>query len=100
MPKSAPSSAARHEPRYHHRGQLSVYLRLLTPVPSIYGPSATRARRDGLEESQHKEKFESKRKVAGDFYLLSTCTYLPLVLSLQMERNARDHCVKGRAARP
>ncbi len=26
---------------YHHRGQLSVYLRLLgTPVPSIYGPSA------------------------------------------------------------
>jgi uncharacterized damage-inducible protein DinB len=26
---------------YHHRGQLSVYLRLLhIPVPSIYGPSA------------------------------------------------------------
>lgn len=26
---------------YHHRGQLSVYLRLLNvPVPSIYGPSA------------------------------------------------------------
>ncbi len=26
---------------YHHRGQLSVYLRLTgTPVPSIYGPSA------------------------------------------------------------
>jgi uncharacterized damage-inducible protein DinB len=26
---------------YHHRGQLSVYLRLLgAPVPSIYGPSA------------------------------------------------------------
>ena len=26
---------------YHHRGQLSVYLRLLDiPVPSIYGPSA------------------------------------------------------------
>ena len=26
---------------YHHRGQLSVYLRLLdVPVPSIYGPSA------------------------------------------------------------
>lgn len=25
----------------HHRGQLSVYLRLLDePVPSIYGPSA------------------------------------------------------------
>jgi uncharacterized damage-inducible protein DinB len=25
---------------YHHRGQLSVYLRLLNvPVPSIYGPS-------------------------------------------------------------
>jgi uncharacterized damage-inducible protein DinB len=26
---------------YHHRGQLSVYLRLLDiPVPSVYGPSA------------------------------------------------------------
>jgi uncharacterized damage-inducible protein DinB len=26
---------------YHHRGQLSVYLRLLNvPVPSVYGPSA------------------------------------------------------------
>ncbi len=26
---------------YHHRGQMSVYLRLLNvPVPSIYGPSA------------------------------------------------------------
>ena len=26
---------------YHHRGQLSVYLRLLDiPLPSIYGPSA------------------------------------------------------------
>jgi uncharacterized damage-inducible protein DinB len=26
---------------YHHRGQLSVYLRLLdVPIPSIYGPSA------------------------------------------------------------
>jgi uncharacterized damage-inducible protein DinB len=26
---------------YHHRGQLSVYLRLLdVPVPAIYGPSA------------------------------------------------------------
>ena len=26
---------------YHHRGQLSVYLRLLEiPVPVIYGPSA------------------------------------------------------------
>ena len=26
---------------YHHRGQLSVYLRLLSvPVPSIYGPTA------------------------------------------------------------
>ena len=26
---------------YHHRGQLSVYLRLLDiPIPSIYGPSA------------------------------------------------------------
>jgi len=26
---------------YHHRGQLSVYLRLLDiPVPGMYGPSA------------------------------------------------------------
>ena len=26
---------------YHHRGQLSVYLKLLdVPIPSIYGPSA------------------------------------------------------------
>ena len=26
---------------YHHRGQLSVYLRMLdVPIPSIYGPSA------------------------------------------------------------
>jgi uncharacterized damage-inducible protein DinB len=26
---------------YHHRGQLSVYLRLLdVPVPAMYGPSA------------------------------------------------------------
>jgi hypothetical protein len=26
---------------YHHRGQLSVYLRMLDiPIPSIYGPSA------------------------------------------------------------
>ena len=30
----------------HHRGQLSVYLRLLDlPVPSIYGPSADEAPR-------------------------------------------------------
>ena len=29
---------------YHHRGQLSVYLRLLdVPVPAIYGPSADEA---------------------------------------------------------
>lgn len=29
---------------YHHRGQLSVYMRLLDiPVPSIYGPSADEA---------------------------------------------------------
>jgi uncharacterized damage-inducible protein DinB len=41
MPKAAlvRSIAANHV--YHHRGQLSVYLRLLdVPVPSIYGPSA------------------------------------------------------------
>ena len=33
---------------YHHRGQLSVYLRLLdVPVPSIYGPSADEGPRLG-----------------------------------------------------
>jgi len=31
---------------YHHRGQLTVYLRLLdVPLPSIYGPSALRTQR-------------------------------------------------------
>jgi uncharacterized damage-inducible protein DinB len=30
--------------QYHHRGQLTVYLRLLSvPVPSVYGPSADEA---------------------------------------------------------
>jgi uncharacterized damage-inducible protein DinB len=30
---------------YHHRGQLSVYLRLLNvPVPAIYGPTADEGR--------------------------------------------------------
>ena len=30
--------------QYHHRGQLTVYLRMLSvPVPSIYGPSADEA---------------------------------------------------------
>jgi uncharacterized damage-inducible protein DinB len=30
--------------QYHHRGQLSVYLRLLNvPIPGMYGPSADEA---------------------------------------------------------
>ena len=34
---------------YHHRGQLTVYLRLLdVPLPSVYGPSA---------DESHSEKF-------------------------------------------
>ena len=41
MPKSAVVRSVLLNHWYHHRGQLSVYLRLLDiPVPSIYGPSA------------------------------------------------------------
>jgi uncharacterized damage-inducible protein DinB len=41
MPKGALVRAIAFNHWYHHRGQLSVYLRLLdVPVPSIYGPSA------------------------------------------------------------
>jgi uncharacterized damage-inducible protein DinB len=41
MPKSALARAIVMNHWVHHRGQLSVYLRLLdVPVPSIYGPSA------------------------------------------------------------
>jgi len=41
MPKGALLRAIVLNHWYHHRGQLSVYLRLLNvPVPSIYGPSA------------------------------------------------------------
>lgn len=41
MPKSALVRSVALNHLYHHRGQLSVYLRLLdVPVPSIYGPSA------------------------------------------------------------
>jgi uncharacterized damage-inducible protein DinB len=41
MPKSALVRNIALNHWYHHRGQLSVYLRLLdVPVPSIYGPSA------------------------------------------------------------
>ena len=41
MPKAALARAIVMNHTYHHRGQLSVYLRLLdVPVPSIYGPSA------------------------------------------------------------
>jgi uncharacterized damage-inducible protein DinB len=41
MPKGALVRAIVLNHTYHHRGQLSVYLRLLdVPVPSIYGPSA------------------------------------------------------------
>ncbi len=41
MPKVALVRAIALNHTYHHRGQLSVYLRMLdVPVPSIYGPSA------------------------------------------------------------
>jgi len=41
MPKAALLRTLVMNHTYHHRGQLSVYLRLLNvPVPSIYGPSA------------------------------------------------------------
>ncbi len=41
MPKAALLRTLALNHIYHHRGQLSVYLRLLdVPVPSIYGPSA------------------------------------------------------------
>jgi uncharacterized damage-inducible protein DinB len=41
MPKAALARALLLNHWVHHRGQLSVYLRLLdVPVPSIYGPSA------------------------------------------------------------
>ena len=41
MPKAALARALVMNHWVHHRGQLSVYLRLLdVPVPSIYGPSA------------------------------------------------------------
>jgi len=41
MPKVALLRGLALNHTYHHRGQLSVYLRLLdVPVPSIYGPSA------------------------------------------------------------
>jgi uncharacterized damage-inducible protein DinB len=44
MPKAALVRAIVMNHTYHHRGQLSVYLRLLdVPVPSIYGPSADEA---------------------------------------------------------
>lgn len=41
MPRIATLRAFVMNHMIHHRGQLSVYLRLLdVPVPSIYGPSA------------------------------------------------------------
>ncbi len=41
MPKKVSIRSWAYNHIYHHRGQLSVYLRLLdVPVPGIYGPSA------------------------------------------------------------
>lgn len=41
LPKAAVIRSMGMNHLYHHRGQLSVYLRLLDiPVPSLYGPSA------------------------------------------------------------
>ncbi len=41
MPKKVAMRSFSYNHIYHHRGQLSVYLRLLdVPVPGMYGPSA------------------------------------------------------------
>ena len=41
MPRAALLRSVMLNHWYHHRGQLSVYLRELgVPIPSIYGPSA------------------------------------------------------------
>jgi uncharacterized damage-inducible protein DinB len=41
MPRAGAARALLFNHWYHHRGQLSVYLRLLdVPVPSVYGPTA------------------------------------------------------------
>lgn len=41
MPKTALVRSVLMNHIYHHRGQLTVYLRMLdVPVPSVYGPSA------------------------------------------------------------
>lgn len=41
MPKAAVLRSFAFSHQYHHRGQLSVYMRLLNvPVPGMYGPSA------------------------------------------------------------
>ena len=41
MPKKVVLRAMVYSHHYHHRGQLSVYLRLLDiPIPGMYGPSA------------------------------------------------------------
>jgi uncharacterized damage-inducible protein DinB len=45
LPKAAVIRNMAFNHQYHHRGQLSVYLRLLdVPVPGMYGPSADEAR--------------------------------------------------------
>ena len=41
MPKKVVIRSMSFSHLYHHRGQLSVYLRLLNiPIPGMYGPSA------------------------------------------------------------
>jgi uncharacterized damage-inducible protein DinB len=41
LPKAAVLRTSAYSHMYHHRGQLSVYLRLLdVPLPGIYGPTA------------------------------------------------------------
>lgn len=45
MPRKAVIRSMAYSHHYHHRGQLSVYLRLLDiPVPGMYGPSADEMR--------------------------------------------------------
>ncbi|HUF30518.1 MAG TPA: DinB family protein [Gemmatimonadaceae bacterium] len=52
MPRLAMVRSVMFNHLYHHRGQLTVYLRLLdVPVPSVYGPSADESPFSQAEQS-------------------------------------------------
>ncbi len=77
---------------YHHRGQLSVYLRLLNvPVPSIYGPSADegpagQVRRKLKAQSSKSEEVES----GPTFHLLSTLRFKLFACVIAPDGTARS----------